>query len=71
MLRQDGQAGDMIFSIAEQIAYLSSVATLHPGDILMTGTPAGVGFEAGEFLKPGDRVAVSIGTLGILEISIA
>jgi 2-keto-4-pentenoate hydratase/2-oxohepta-3-ene-1,7-dioic acid hydratase in catechol pathway len=71
VLRQDGRAGDMTFSIAEQIAYLSSVATLHPGDILMTGTPAGAGAETGEFLKPGDRVAVSVGTLGTVVTSIA
>jgi 2-keto-4-pentenoate hydratase/2-oxohepta-3-ene-1,7-dioic acid hydratase in catechol pathway len=47
------------------------VATLHPGDVLMTGTPAGVGAESGEFLKPGDRVAVSVGNLGNVVTSIA
>lgn len=67
--RQSGIAGDMIFSIAEQIAHLSAAFTLEPGDILFTGTPAGVGaaYDPPKFLKPGDRVRVEIDGLGHLE----
>lgn len=66
VVHQNGSARAMIFSIEEQIAYLSSVLPLVPGDIIMTGTPAGTGAEAGEFLKPGDRVDVSIDGIGRL-----
>ncbi len=57
----------MIFSVAEQIAYLSSVLTLAPGDMVFTGTPAGAGAETGEFLAPGDRVSVTVEPIGTLE----
>ena len=56
----------MIFNIAEQIADLSRHITLHPGDIILTGTPAGVGAGRGEFLKKGDVVRVTIDKLGEL-----
>ncbi len=57
----------MIYSVAEQISHLSSIATLHPGDIILTGTPAGVGAGRNEFLQPGDHVEVEIEALGRLE----
>ncbi len=65
-LRQDGRAGDMIFGIAEQIAHLSAAFTLEPGDILFTGTPAGVGgaFDPPKFVKLGDEVRVEIDGIG-------
>ena len=65
-LRQNGCAGDMIFSVAEQIAHLSAAFTLEPGDLLFTGTPAGVGaaFEPPKFVKPGDEVRVEIDGIG-------
>lgn len=66
VVKQNGNTGAMIFSIQEQIAYLSRVTTLLPGDIIMTGTPAGAGAETGEFLKDGDEVVVSISKLGSL-----
>jgi 2-keto-4-pentenoate hydratase/2-oxohepta-3-ene-1,7-dioic acid hydratase in catechol pathway len=69
-LKQDSNTGQMIFSVAEQIAHLSTLTTLHPGDIVMTGTPAGVGSARGEFLQPGDRVAIEIEGLGRLETRI-
>jgi 2-keto-4-pentenoate hydratase/2-oxohepta-3-ene-1,7-dioic acid hydratase in catechol pathway len=56
----------MIFSIAEQIADLSRNVTLWPGDIILTGTPAGVGAGRGEFLAPGDVVRVAIQNIGEL-----
>ena len=42
-LRQDSNTAEMIFSVAEQIAFLSSRVTLYPGDVILSGTPAGVG----------------------------
>ena len=70
-LKQDGNTSLMIFSLQEQIAYLSSITPLYPGDIIMTGTPAGVGAESGEFLHAGDCVKVSIEQLGTLTTRIA
>jgi 2-keto-4-pentenoate hydratase/2-oxohepta-3-ene-1,7-dioic acid hydratase in catechol pathway len=66
-LKQDSNTSRMIFSTAELISHLSSVATLHPGDLVLTGTPAGVGAGRNEFLQPGDRVEIEIEGLGRLE----
>jgi 2-keto-4-pentenoate hydratase/2-oxohepta-3-ene-1,7-dioic acid hydratase in catechol pathway len=67
--RQETSTGDMIYNIWEQIAYLSTVMTLEPGDILATGTPAGVGvgFTPKRFLAVGDVVRVEIDGLGHIE----
>jgi 2-keto-4-pentenoate hydratase/2-oxohepta-3-ene-1,7-dioic acid hydratase in catechol pathway len=70
VIKQDSNTGQMIFSVAEQIAHLSTMTTLHPGDIVLTGTPAGVGSARGEFLQPGDCVAIEIEGLGRLETRI-
>jgi len=67
VLKQDSNTSRMIFSTAEQISHLSSIATLHPGDLILTGTPAGVGSGRNEFLQPGDRVEIEIEALGRLE----
>ena len=64
--RQRGSTAQMIFSTAELIAHASRLCTLEPGDILLTGTPAGVGAARGEFLRPGDAVTVTIDGLGTL-----
>ena len=64
--RQRASTGDMIYDIRQQIAYLSTVMTLEPGDILATGTPAGVGIATGRFLRDGDIVKVEISGLGSL-----
>ena len=64
--RQDDTTGDMIFSIAEQISTLSRIMTLDPGDVLLTGTPAGVGVAKGTFLSAGDRVEAWIDGIGTL-----
>lgn len=68
-LRQQTNTGDMIYNIWEQIAYLSTVMTLEPGDILATGTPAGVGvgFDPKRFLKVGDVVKIEVEGLGYIE----
>lgn len=65
-LKQDGTTSAMVFNLAEQISYLSSRNALQPGDIIMTGTPGGVGAETNEFLKVGDVVTVEIERLGAL-----
>lgn len=68
-LRQDSNTRNHIFSVADQISHLSQRLDLLPGDIILTGTPAGVGMETGTFLKPGDVVRVWIEGLGELETS--
>jgi len=65
---QAGNTSDLIFKIPELIAYLSSVYTLEPGDVVATGTPSGVGFarRPQRWLKPGDEVVVCVEGLGEL-----
>jgi 2-keto-4-pentenoate hydratase/2-oxohepta-3-ene-1,7-dioic acid hydratase in catechol pathway len=66
---QEASTGDMIFSVRELIAYLSQVMTLRPGDIIATGTPAGVGMarDPKRFLRAGDTVTVTID--GVAELT--
>lgn len=64
--KQDSNTKHMIFNIREQIADLSSKITLWPGDIIMTGTPDGVGNGRGEFLKSGDVVKARVEGIGEL-----
>jgi 2-keto-4-pentenoate hydratase/2-oxohepta-3-ene-1,7-dioic acid hydratase in catechol pathway len=66
VLKQDSHTSKMIFSTAEQIAHLSTRITLHPGDLILTGTPAGVGMARHEFLKAGDEVKAWIERIGTL-----
>ena len=61
---QNGTGEAMIFNIAEQIAYLSSILTLQPGDLIATGTPDGVGMGRGVYLQPGDQMIASIEAIG-------
>jgi 2-keto-4-pentenoate hydratase/2-oxohepta-3-ene-1,7-dioic acid hydratase in catechol pathway len=70
-LMQDSLTSKMIFSTAEQIAMLSSRVTLYPGDLVLTGTPAGVGTPRRLFLKPGDTVKLWIEGIGELSHSMA
>ncbi|WP_256839800.1 fumarylacetoacetate hydrolase family protein [Ornithinimicrobium faecis] len=72
-LRQQAQFRDLIFSVPELIACLTEVMTLVPGDIIATGTPAGVGigFSPPRFLEPGDTVSVSATGLGRLTNTVA
>ncbi|AJX00369.1 fumarylacetoacetate hydrolase family protein [Burkholderia gladioli pv. gladioli] len=65
-LRQDSSTAQMIFGIAEQIAFLSSRVGLYPGDVILSGTPAGVGMPHKHFIKPGDRIEVWIEHIGSL-----
>lgn len=65
--RQQSSTGKMIYDIYEQIAYLTEVMTLEPGDLIATGTPAGVGIAGNRFMKEGDVVRVAIEGLGAIE----
>jgi acylpyruvate hydrolase len=65
-LLQDGHTRELIFGVAEAIAWLSRTMALLPGDIIATGTPAGVGMAKGRFLRDGDVVEVEIDGLGAL-----
>ncbi len=69
-LRQDDRTNDMIYDIYDQIAYLSTVMTLEPGDILASGTPSGIGAPTGRFLVPGDLMRLEIEHLGYLEATV-
>jgi acylpyruvate hydrolase len=72
-LRQDAQTSDLIFGPEEIVAFLREVFTLEPGDIILTGTPSGVGVAQNppRFLQPGDVVRVEIERLGAIEHEIA
>ena len=65
--RQHHRTNDMIYDIYEQIAYLTTVMTLMPGDILATGTPSGIAAPTGRWLKAGDVVRAEIDGLGAIE----
>ena len=69
-LKQNGNAKDMIFSVAEQIATASRIMTLDPGDVLLTGTPAGVGVPHKTFLSVSDHVDAEIEGIGRLSVDI-
>ncbi len=64
-LRQRGRCSQMVFSPSYLVAYISAVMTLEPGDVILTGTPSGVGT-----LESGDRVEVEIGGVGVLSNSV-
>lgn len=70
-LKQDSNTDKMLFTLAEQIEQLSINMTLHPGDLILTGTPAGTGGESGAFLKSGDVVKIWIEGIGEFENKIA
>jgi len=65
---QDGNTADMIFSVPFIVSYISQIATLEPGDVILTGTPAGIGNARKPpiFLKSGDTVTIEIERLGKL-----
>jgi len=68
VVKQDSNTGQMIYGLKPIIRHLSSIMTLRPGDIIATGTPAGVGHgrKPPEYLKPGDEIRMEIGPLGEL-----
>ena len=70
---QSGDTGQMIFDVPQLIAYASTIFTLSPGDVIVTGTPAGVGFsrKPPRYMAPGDVVEVEIEGIGVLRNPIA
>lgn len=66
VLKQNSNTSRLVHGIAEQVVYLSQHFTLFPGDVIATGTPAGVGMPRGEFLKAGDEVKIEIDGCGTL-----
>jgi 2-keto-4-pentenoate hydratase/2-oxohepta-3-ene-1,7-dioic acid hydratase in catechol pathway len=62
-LRQDADTDELIFAIPEIVAAVSKTLVLHPGDVILTGSPAGVGVVKAQFLSPGDVVEVTVGAL--------
>ena len=65
-LRQDGTTADMVIPVAELIAYVSSFTTLLPGDLILTGTPEGVGL-----MQPGQEISIEIEGIGTLTNTVA
>ena len=70
-LRQDATTAQQVFPVAAVIEFISSFVTLEPGDIISTGTPAGVGGPQGLFLRSGDRIEGSIESIGTLVTKIS
>jgi acylpyruvate hydrolase len=72
-LRQDSSTSDLIFGIPEIVAFLRETITLEPGDLILTGTPSGVGmyFDPPRFLGSGDVVRIEIEGLGVIEHAVA
>ena len=66
-VRQDASTGLMVFPVAALIEFISAMVTLEPGDLISTGTPAGVGNTTGTYLKPGDVMHGTIAGIGTLE----
>ncbi|MBI2466309.1 MAG: fumarylacetoacetate hydrolase family protein, partial [Candidatus Rokubacteria bacterium] len=64
--RQNGNTRDMIWDIPRLVEFASSVMTLHPGDLISTGTPEGVGP-----LKPGDEITIEIERIGRMSVTVA
>jgi len=65
-VRQNSNTSQMIYQVADIVAFLSNLMTLEPGDCIATGTPAGVALATGDFLEPGDRIECNIEKLGTL-----
>ncbi len=61
---QDGTTADMVFGVAQLVSYISRFMTLEAGDLIATGTPAGVGMGRGRYLRPGDTLRLGIAGLG-------
>jgi 2-keto-4-pentenoate hydratase/2-oxohepta-3-ene-1,7-dioic acid hydratase in catechol pathway len=69
VVKQSSSTSKMVFGVAQIIEHLSAIMTLEPGDIIATGTPAGVagGYQPPVYLKPGDVITMSVGDCGQLE----
>lgn len=69
--KQHNNTGQMLYPVAQIIEYISAIITLEPGDLISTGTIAGVGSTSGTFLKPGDQVEIEISGIGVLRNKVA
>ena len=72
-LRQDSNTSDLIFGCQALVEFISETCTLQPGDLILTGTPSGVGmgFDPPRFLRSGDTVRIEIERLGAIEHQVA
>jgi 2-keto-4-pentenoate hydratase/2-oxohepta-3-ene-1,7-dioic acid hydratase in catechol pathway len=72
-LRQDSSTSDLVFGIEELVAFLGETCTLEPGDLILTGTPSGVGMalDPPRFLAGGDVIRIEIESLGAIEHAVA
>jgi 2-keto-4-pentenoate hydratase/2-oxohepta-3-ene-1,7-dioic acid hydratase in catechol pathway len=68
--KQDARTSSMIYSLPEQIAGVSRYVAIEPGDVMLTGSPAGVGLPRGERLVPGDVVRIEADQIGAMEVVI-
>ena len=68
--KQVARTSGMIFDVREQLVTLSAIMTLDAGDVVLTGTPAGVGFPKRSFLKAGDRIDATIESIGTLSVQV-
>ena len=68
-IRQDSNTDDLVFGPEQLVAFIRETCTLEPGDIILTGTPEGVGMamDPPQFLQPGDTVRIEIERLGSIE----
>ena len=69
--RQHNNTGQMLYPVDMIIEYISAIITLEPGDLISTGTVAGVGATTGEFMQPKDRVEIEISKIGVLRNKVA
>jgi len=69
-VRQNANTSQMIHTVAQIVSFMSNLMTLEPGDVIATGTPSGVGFPEGNFLKAGDKIEANIEKLGTLANSL-
>ena len=72
-LRQDASTSDLVFGCEELVAFIGQTCTLQPGDLILTGTPNGVGMamDPPQFLKSGDVIRIEIERLGSIEHRVA
>jgi 2-keto-4-pentenoate hydratase/2-oxohepta-3-ene-1,7-dioic acid hydratase in catechol pathway len=72
-LRQDSSTADLIFGCQELVEFIAQTCTLRPGDLILTGTPSGVGqaMDPPQFLQPGDQIKIEIERLGSIEHRVA
>jgi acylpyruvate hydrolase len=72
-LRQDSRTSDLIFKVPELVSFIGEAITLEPGDLILTGTPSGVGMalDPPQFLQPGDVVKIEIERLGSIQHAVA